>query len=522
MDRRTSIRAGLGLTCMLAAAAGPAAADDFGLVDAVKNGSAPAVVSALIDQGADVDAAGADGATALAWAAHWNDRKTADLLVRAGADPNLANTYGVTPLTLACVNRSAAMVETLLDAGADPNATQWTGETPLITCARTGSVESVSSLLRHGADVNAKETRQGHTALMRAVAGRYPDVVRALIEAGADPQARPKGAFTALLFAAQEGDLESARILLAAGVDVNEVTARGPEARRGLRGGPCVGTRAGSDVQVDPLCFVPAQNPSALVMATASGHEALALFLLENGADPNAADALGWTALHHAVPEGLAAISGFLFRPFHDPIRRSNMPELVDALLSRGAEPNRRVTTRFSRLATFTFRENSPVGGTPFALAAAAADVRIMRTLLDGGADPHLALADGTTVLMLAAGAKRVIDGLGQIRSQEEAASALQAVTLLAELGAGLDAPDAGGQTALHHAASIRADGIVQFLADKGANLDAADRRGLTPYQVAAGLGQRAGASRFESTMALLLELGATPPDEPIDDTERF
>ena len=129
----------------------------------------------------------ADGATALAWAAHWNDRETADLLVRAGADPNLANTYGVTPLTLACVNRSATMVETLLDAGADPNATQWTGETPLITCARTGDVETVGSLLRHGADVNANETRQGHTALMRAVAGRHPDVVRALIEAGADP-----------------------------------------------------------------------------------------------------------------------------------------------------------------------------------------------------------------------------------------------------------------------------------------------------------------------------------------------
>ena len=76
-------------------------------------------------------------------------------------------------------------------------------------------------------------------------------------------------------------------------------------------------------------------------MATASGHEALSLFLLEHGADPNAADAYGWTALHHAVPEGWAAISGFLFRPFHDPVRRPNMPQLVEALLVAGSESER-------------------------------------------------------------------------------------------------------------------------------------------------------------------------------------
>ena len=322
----------------------------------------------------------------------------------------------------------------------------------------------------------------------------------ALIAAGADWRARSKGGFTALLFAAQEGDLESARILVAAGANVNEVTAREPGARRDLTGGACIGTtdrdRTGPD---DPLCFVPAQNPSPLVMATASGHEALSLFLLERGADPNAADAYGWTALHHAVPEGWAAMSGFLFRPFHDPVRRPNMPQLVEALLSRGANPNARVTRRFSRLAMFTFRENSPVGGTPFALAAAAGDIRIMRMMLAAGADPGLALEDGTTALMLAAGAKRIIDGAGQERSTEEAAKALEAVQLIASLGADLDAPGPGGQTALHHAASIQADSIIQFLADKGANLNAADRRGLTPYQIAAGVGQRAGASRYES-----------------------
>ena len=117
----------------------------------------------FVDQsGRKVDATEADGATALAWAAHRDNLETADLLLRAGANPNLANTYGVTPLTLACVNRSAAMVETLLRAGADPNQTQWTGETALMTCARTGRAEAVQiPAVSATADVNAEETRQG-------------------------------------------------------------------------------------------------------------------------------------------------------------------------------------------------------------------------------------------------------------------------------------------------------------------------------------------------------------------------
>lgn len=508
---------------MLAAAAPAAGADDLRLVEAVKRGGDAAVIRSLIAAGAPVNAVEGDGATALAWAAHRDDVTAAGLLLRAGANPKLANAYGVTPLALACVNRSAAMVRTLLDAGADPNQTQWTGETALHRCARTGSVETVRLLLGRGARVDAVEERQGHTPLMRAIGGKHVEVVRALLQSGADVHARSKGGYTPLLFAAQEGDLESARLLLASGARVNEQTRRGPEARRDLVGGECIETtNPGSRAPNDPPCFVPDENPTPLMMAAASGHEAVALLLLEHGADAKVTDAWGWTALHHAIPEGWNAMSGFLFRPFHDPIRRPNMPALVDALLARGADPNARVTRRFSRLAMFTFRENSPVGGTPFVLAAAAGDVGIMRRLLKAGADPALTLDDGTSALMLAAGAKRLADGASQEHSPEEAARALEAVTLLVDLGAGLNAPDRGGQTALHHAASVRADNVIRFLAARGANLDAKDRSGLTPYEVAAGVGQRAGAARHESTMSLLLELGAKRPAERTGDAGRF
>ncbi len=131
-----------------------------------------------------------DGATALHWAAHRDDLAIADLLIRSGARANVANDLGATPLHLACTNRSAPMVERLLAAGANASAALLNGETVLMTCARAGDAGAVKALLAHGADVNAKEREHHQTALMWAVAERHPDVVRLLIEAGADIRAR--------------------------------------------------------------------------------------------------------------------------------------------------------------------------------------------------------------------------------------------------------------------------------------------------------------------------------------------
>jgi uncharacterized protein len=94
---------------------------DLRLVEAVKNKNL-AVVRSLLKQHVDVNTPQADGSTPLAWAAHWDDLETADLLIRAGANVNAANDYGVTPLSLACDNANAAMVEKLLKGRANPNA----------------------------------------------------------------------------------------------------------------------------------------------------------------------------------------------------------------------------------------------------------------------------------------------------------------------------------------------------------------------------------------------------------------
>src|SRR5438445_8984016 len=96
-----------------------AGASDTRLADAVQRQNS-AAVRALLSRHIDVNAPQPDGATAIAWAAHWNDLETADLLLRAGSDVDAANAFGVTPLSLACTNGSVAMVERLLAAAADP------------------------------------------------------------------------------------------------------------------------------------------------------------------------------------------------------------------------------------------------------------------------------------------------------------------------------------------------------------------------------------------------------------------
>ena len=158
-----------GLSWTLTATAGQAApvptpTDDPRLVEAVQRQDLEAVESLLVEH-ANVDAPQADGATPLAWAAHWDALPIADLLIRAGANVNAPNDLGVTPLMLASSNGSAPMVDKLLQARADPTVARPTGETALMMASRSGTVAVVRLLIAQGADVNAATTR-GHTALM--------------------------------------------------------------------------------------------------------------------------------------------------------------------------------------------------------------------------------------------------------------------------------------------------------------------------------------------------------------------
>jgi len=463
---------------LLPAACLLAAEGDLRLVEAAKKKDQRAVRS-LLEQGVDVNARQTDGTTALMWAAHWDDLETADLLIRARANANAANDYGVTALSLACTNGSARMVAKLLQAGGNPNAAlPRTGETPLMRCAWTGNAEAVRALLARGADAKVKEKRRGQTALMWAVEQNHVEAAQALLEKGADVRARSSNGFTPLLFAARNGNVEFAKLLLGAGADVNEAT---PE------------------------------DGSALVVSSASGHAAFSIFLLGQGANPNAADAYGFTPLHYAIQKGLADVSSVEYRPSFPP--PPNLPDLVQALLAHGANPNARLVKDYPAHSRAPFRQTNPisiVGATPYFLAAASGDPPLMRALVAAGADPNLALSDGTTPLMAAGGMGRVQDF-----AEEEEPRVLEAVKLAVELGAPINAVNRGGQTALHAAAFTGVNDVVQFLVDKGAQVNAKDRLGQTPWSIAEAMSpviNNQGSLRLhKATAELLLKLGATP-----------
>jgi len=450
---------------------------DLRLVEAVKSRDREAVRS-LLEQKADVNAPQADGTTALAWAAHWDDLETADALLRAGARVNAANDYGVTALSLACTNGSAAMIAKLLEAGADQKLSLPTGETPLMTTSRTGSLDAVKLLLAREVDVNAKEAL-GQTALMWAVARKHAAVAKALVERGADVHARSKGGFTPLLFAARAGDVNSARVLLEAGAHVNETTFDGM---------------------------------SVLLLATASGHEDLAIFLVEKGADPNATDAYGITALHYAMQKGLSILGAVQYVPVAQYLFRPNMRELVKALLAHGANPNARVE-KLKKLTLSVSPRAGMAGATPFLLAAATGDVSLMRLLAASGADPVLATTQNVTPLMVAAGIGRLQDR----RGEEEERNALEAAKVALAMGNDVNAVNDNGRTALYGAASSGGNAIVAFLVEQGAKVNGKDKFGMSPWNLAAGvlapnvLNSDKLNPVHQSTADLLVKLGAVP-----------
>ena len=437
------------------------------LIEAVKAGDATAV-RALLDGGAEVDAAEPDGTTALHWAAHHDDLRLVAALLEAGAAADAATRYGVAPLALAATNGSAAMLELLLDAGADPNRASGEGETPLMTAARTGVVPAVEVLLEHGAEVDAVEGWRGQTALMWTASQDQAGAAQALIAAGADLRARSGGGFTPLLFAAREGSLRTLDVLLAAGADPDDA----------LPGGT-----------------------SALGMAVYNAQYEAAARLLAAGADPDARGQ-GWTALHQVVWTRRPNLGRN--PPFPVPLGRLDGLDMARLLIAHGADPNLPQTAE-PRDGNRNMLDR--LGATPFLLAAKAADVPMMRLLADLGADPNLTTAGGATPMMAAAGVG--IWKIGENPGTND--EALAAVELAWALGNDVNAADGNGDTALHGAIHRGADGIVRFLHEKGAELDAVNQTGWTALSIAQGVFYPNTFNRHPHLVTLLETLGADP-----------
>jgi ankyrin repeat protein len=420
-----------------------------------------AAARALLLKKADVNAPQNDGTTALMWAVRYDDLDTADVLIRAGAKVSTANRDGATALQLAAMNGDAPMLQKLIKAGADPNtALSKSGDTALMMAARTGNPTALNALIESGANVNARESWGGTTPLMWAVSERHADAVKVLIDHGADVHARSNfvaaangrgfegrtpaapstglkveefasGWLTPLMFAAREGDLASARLLTAAGADINAVAGDGKD---------------------------------ALSLAIFNGNYDVASFLVDSHSNVNRADTQGFTPLFWAVDRrNMETAPNFPWMVTADPL------PLIAKLLDAGANPNAIVNnTPRARM-----RAGSPriVFATALMRAAFSADLELCRLLLAHAADSKIKSSDGETMIEAAAGLG-FIQGYSKGKSPAER---LEVVKLFVGLGADVNDADDYGITPLMVAGNMGDTKIIQYLVDVGADLGAYD-----------------------------------------------
>jgi ankyrin repeat protein len=523
MMRRLAHVSALGLALLLGHASIAVAQTE--VAGAAMRGDA-AEVRRLVQAGADVNAAQADGATPLHWAAYHGDVSMALLLLEAGADVAAANRNGSTPMWLAASQGDAAVIEALLENGADANEALPLGRRPLMLAARSGSVAAVRVLLERGADLNAKEDARGTTALMQAADQGHADVVAVLVEHGADvaaasapvlrdgrtaalgksddPRAAVRRQVIAILCDQETPDLSALREVIAESTEDAVLAAAAEQASGG--GDPC-------NLQRDALGFVIAEGGrrsraprepdggeltplvyaartgsidaarvlldaganvnqltrygwSPLLAATQNRNYQMGKFLIERGADVNLANKGGWTPLYLATDNRNLEGGDY-------PTRSPDMDHLqfIELLLDAGADPNAQLIESTETRTVFTNQWLDEEGATAFLRASQSGDVELMRLLLEHGADPHIYTKLGVTPLAVAAGIGWV-EGVTSEHSREQT---VEAVRMLLELGIDPNFQADTGRVALHGAAHKGATEDVRVIVAAGARMDIRD-----------------------------------------------
>jgi ankyrin repeat protein len=485
----------LGLSLVVAAAAVRGAEPDIRrLLDAIGRQD-KAAVRTLIQQKVDVNASRADGVTPLLWAVHVNDAEITDMLLAAGAKINAAEDHGVTALAQACETANIVIVDKLLAAGADPNIAQSSGLTPLMLSVHTGNADIVKKLLAKGADPNRATTRTKDTALMWAIGEGRSEIARLLLSAGADARAFSAPGLSPIMFAARNGDIAIAKTLMAAGVGVNDLAPDGTH---------------------------------LLPYAIVSGQPQFALFLLDQGANPNgemggvraihaAAGSVGvwlsdWNRRHGGAG---SLLGGAGFPGGSGRMTGPDRVNLVKALIAKGADPNARTTTSVVNPGYIGY----PKKGAFESFATGIGDER-------GATAVWIAAYDSSTSGGNAAGGMG--DAAAQAAAAQEAADAAQqaaAAQVPPQQGRGGrgGAPGAGGGRGGRGGAGFGMGGgdgveIVRALVAGGANINLTTDDGSTPLMVAAGLGRstfQPGLQRgrrsvsAEAMVSFLLDNGA-------------
>jgi ankyrin repeat protein len=473
--------------------------------------------------------------------------------LEASANPNDATTNGSTALMLAAASGSADAVSALLDHGASVNATESAmGQTALMFASAYDRAPVVELLARRGADlqamtkvVDAAAIEKEHRELRRkrqekfgvfaqGRGGRAQEEEEAekkssgggvfsklfgFLRPGGDSKKKEEseedkalsygqlvgnqGGMTALHLAARQGNIRTVEGLLAAGADVNALTA--------------------------------GDKTSPLLIATVNGHFDLGKYLLDRGADPKLASEAGATPLYAAVNVTWAP-KALYPQPRAYLQQRLSSLDFIKALLDKGADPNARLKKKLWYSGyNFDLSGVDESGATPFWRAAYAGDVEAMELLKAHGADSSIPTVkpkgrprtgDGTrqvkdlsglppvpvggpavTPLQAAAGVGYG-EGFAANSHRHHPAGLLRAVKyLVEECGADVNAVDHEGNTALHHAAARGDNEMILYLVSKGADVTRVNREGQTTADMANGPVQR--VQPFPETVALLEKLGS-------------
>ena len=503
-----SFHGAIGAALLFAAVVGHAAET---LVQSARMNDGTAALAAIED-GVDVNAASADGTTALHWAVYNGNLGLVERLLEGGAAVSVANQFGSIPIAEAATVGNAAVIEALLDAGADVDAPSADGQTPLMIVARSGNVEAAKRLIEHGANVNAREQWRGQTALMWAAAQKQGAMAELLIEHGADVNARsgvnewprqvtgeprrmyrPFGGLTPLLFAAREGCLECAQALVEGGANINLTDSKG----------------------VTPL-----------FLAIDNFHFDLAKYLIEAGANPNKWDWWGRTPLYSAVDVNTLPHGG---RPDRPSVDATTSLEIIGMLLAAGAWPDvqLKLLPPYRHIGDDRGCDNMlTTGVTPLLRAAKTFDAGAIKLLIEHDANIDLPNQSGITPIMAAAGYGSVEcdprgygPGIPHYTAPDTEAKSIAALTLLLDAGSDVSRATtstgagsrAAGRTAIFGAAFWGWSDVVDFLVKRGAKIDIADANGLTPIDAARGRagghGRGSTIEVYDDTAALLNQL---------------
>ena len=373
------------------------------------------------------------------------------VLIDRGANLNAKDTErGTTPMMWAADQGHAAAVRLLIERGADiaaRSAIAARGRGPALGKAsdpRTSVRRQVEAIIAEQKELpdlsqlNNAGGARGNANANNANNNDGDDQGDAAAAAGGGGRGRGQaqadgGQLTPLIYAARANSLETVRVLLDAGADINQVTGYGW---------------------------------SPLLVATQNRFYLLGKYLLEKGANPNLANKGGWTPLYLATDN--RNIEGGDY-----PVRPSDMDDMeyIKLLLAKGADVNARMIDSSETRTVFTNQWLDERGATAFLRASQSGDLELMKLLLAHGADPKIATNLNVTALQVAAG----IGWVEGITSERSAQETVEAVRLLLDLGLDPNAQALTGRVALHGAGHKGATEVVKLLVARGAKMDVRD-----------------------------------------------